>query len=448
MSQPLAAEMGDELPRMLTAPPGPRSRELSSRLAAVESPAFDARRHARAVASGELFAPIVYAEARGSNVVDVDGNLYIDLTAGFGAVLLGHRAQAVDDAIRRGMNTVPLALGDVYPSAAKVQLLERLAALYPQPGARAMLGLSGADAVTAALKTALLATGKPGVIAFTGSYHGLSYGPLAALGFKEAFRTPFAAQLSPHVTFAAYPRDAAQLEVSMRQVLAAVGRGDVGAVLVEPIQGRGGVVLPADGFLARLRAACDASGALLIADEIWTGLGRSGEMFASVTDGVVPDLVCIGKGLGGGVPISACIGSKRAMQAWGAHGGETLHTGTHFGSPPACLAALAVLDALTSGSLARRARDVGASWISVLRASVPALGVREVRGRGLMVGLELEGGAGRALAVMQKLLAAGYIVLTGGSDGATITLTPPLTIAEPLLVAFAAALVEALQAPS
>jgi 4-aminobutyrate aminotransferase/(S)-3-amino-2-methylpropionate transaminase len=128
---------GDELPRMRTAPPGPRSQEMAARLAAVESPAFDARRHARALASGELFAPIVYAEAHGANVVDVDGNLYVDLTAGFGAVLLGHRAQPVDDAVRRGMNTAPLALGDVYPSVAKVQLLEKLAALYPKPGASA-----------------------------------------------------------------------------------------------------------------------------------------------------------------------------------------------------------------------------------------------------------------------------------------------------------------------
>ena len=430
---------------MRTASPGPRSQEMAARLAAVESPAFDARRHARALASGELFAPVVYAEAHGANVVDVDGNRYVDLTAGFGAVLLGHRAQPVDEAVRRGMNTVPLALGDVYPSAAKVELLETLAALYPRHGARVMLGLSGADAVTAALKTALLATGRPGVVAFTGSYHGLSYGPLAALGFAESFRRPFAAQLSPHVTFASYPRDAAELEASMRQVLAAVGRGDVGAVLVEPIQGRGGVVLPADGFLARLRAACDASGALLIADEIWTGLGRSGDMFASLAAGVVADLLCVGKGLGGGVPISACIGSKEAMQAWGAHGGETLHTGTHFGSPPACLAALAVLDTLGRSSIVKRSRDVGASWTGVLRASTPELGVKSVRGRGMMVGIELEGGGGRALSVMRKLLAAGYIVLTGGRDGATITLTPPLTIAEPLLVAFSTALVEALQ---
>ena len=430
---------------MRTPPPGPRSQELAARLAAVESPAFDARRHARALASGELFAPIVYAEAHGANVVDVDGNLYVDLTAGFGAVLLGHRAQPVDDAVRRGMNTAPLALGDVYPSAAKVQLLETLAALYPKPGARVMLGLSGADAVTAALKTALLATGRPGVVAFSGSYHGLSYGPLAALGFAPSFRTPFAAQLNPHVTFAAYPRDAAQLEASMQQVLAAVGRGDVGAVLVEPIQGRGGVVLPADGFLARLRAACDASGALLIADEIWTGLGRSGHVFASVAAAVVPDLICVGKGLGGGVPISACIGSKEAMAAWGAHGGEILHTGTHFGSPPACLAALAVLGALESGAVIQRARDVGASWTQVLRASTSELGVREVRGGGLMVGVEVEGGSSRALAVMRKLLGAGFIALTGGHDGATLTLTPPLTIAEPLLVAFATALVEALR---
>jgi 4-aminobutyrate aminotransferase/(S)-3-amino-2-methylpropionate transaminase len=310
-----------------------------------------------------------------------------------------------------------------------------------------MLGLSGADAVTVAMKTAMLATGRPGVIAFHGSYHGLSHAPLAACGLKESFRSPFEAQLNPHVTFVGFPRaggDGAALDACMMQVIQALGTGKVGAILLEPILGRGGVIVPPAGLLERLRAACHAAGALLIVDEIWTGIGRSGAMLVSTEAGVVPDLLCIGKGLGGGVPISACIGSGEVMRAWGAHGGETLHTATHFGAPPACLAALAVLDTLAHTDLPSRARDLGADWRREIEAQTAGLGVREVRGRGLMVGVELEGGAPRALTAMRRLLSRGWIVLTGGVDGATLTLTPPLTIAPSLLEAFVPELAVAL----
>jgi 4-aminobutyrate aminotransferase/(S)-3-amino-2-methylpropionate transaminase len=415
---------------------------LAARLAAVESPAFDARREAREKASGAEQSPIVYAEGRGANVVDVDGNRYVDLVAGFGALLLGHRPERVATAIAAQNEKLWLALGDVYASDVKVELCERLAKLGP-PGSRVMLGLSGADAVTAAMKTAMLATERGGVVAFTGAYHGLGYAPLAACGLQPSFRAPFAAQLGDHVAFAPYP--SSDLDASLTAVRAAMKTGSVGALLVEPILGRGGCVVPPRAFLGELRALCDEHDALLVADEIWTGLGRSGEMLAS---GAVADIVCIGKGLGAGVPISACIGSKRAMEAWGAHGGSTIHTATHFGSPVACAAALAVLDALEDGALAKRAGDVGARWIGTLRSRTEGLGVRDVRGKGLMVGIELDGGGGRALATTRALLRAGWITLTGGTMGDVITLTPPLDIDESLLDAFADAVARALSEAS
>ncbi|HEY8087279.1 MAG TPA: aspartate aminotransferase family protein [Polyangiaceae bacterium] len=433
---------GRELPEVRVAPPGPRSRALAGRLAAAESPSVDARRASRARASGTEQAPIVYASGAGANVVDVDGNRYVDLAAGFGALLLGHAPPAVLAAVEAQQRALGLALGDVYPSEPKVVLCERLAKLYPVAGARVMLGSSGADAVTAALKTAVLATGKPGVVAFDGAYHGLSYGPLAACGLNASFREPFAAQLDQRVTFAPYPReslDAAKVAVEM-----ALGRGDVGAVLVEPILGRGGCIVPPATFLPWLRRACDAAGALLVADEIWTGLGRSGRWLASVSEGCVPDVVCLGKGLGGGLPVSACLGSARAMEAWGEHGGSTIHTATHFGAPPVCAAALATLDALEREALADRARAVGERWMAELRAVTAGRGVIEVRGRGLMVGIELEGGGARALAVTRRLLERGWIVLTGGSAGDALTLTPPLDVDEALLEAFCPVLAGAL----
>jgi 4-aminobutyrate aminotransferase/(S)-3-amino-2-methylpropionate transaminase len=417
---------------------------MAARLAELESPAVVARRDARERESGSEQAPIVYAEAHGANVVDADGNRYVDLAAGFGALLLGHCAPSVQQAVAAQGQKLGLALGDVYGSDVKLALCERLARLYPAEGARVMLGTSGADAVTAALKTVMLATGRAGVVAFEGGYHGLSHGPLAACGLRASFREPFAEQLNTHVSFAPYPGDEASLVASLAAVEKALGSGDVGCVLVEPVLGRGGCVVPPASFLPALRRACDAAGALLVCDEIWTGLGRSGAWLASVDAGVVPDVVCLGKGLGGGLPVSACIGSDRAMRGWAEHGGTTIHTATHFGAPLACAAAIATLGELEARQLVDRSREAGERWLSLLRERTAGHGVAAVRGRGLMVGVALEGGAARALSVTRRLLGQGWIVITGGASGDVLTLTPPLDVDEALLGAFTEALRDAL----
>ena len=428
---------GQELPSIVVAPPGPRSRELARRMAAVESPAFDARRKARATSSGEDQSPIVYASARGANVVDADGNRYVDLTAGFGALVLGHAPNEATEAAARAGDELALALGDVYASEAKIRACEAIAGLFPEQGARVMLGLSGADAVTCALKTALLVTGKPRVVSFAGSYHGLSYGPLAALGFAPAFREPFEAHLGVPVTFAPYPERAEDLDASLARVREAIAGGDVGAIVVEPILGRGGCIVPPDSFLPALRSLTDEAGALLVVDEIWTGMGRTGVMLAS--EAVTPDVLCLGKGLGGGLPISACVGRARVMDAWGGHGGTRIHTGTHFGSPPACAAALATIETICARDLPARARSLGDRWRVELRE---ACGDDvHVRGAGLMVGIGLAD-ASEALSIARDLLGRGFIVLTGGAAGDTLTLSPPLTIEPSLLSAFAASLAE------
>jgi 4-aminobutyrate aminotransferase / (S)-3-amino-2-methylpropionate transaminase / 5-aminovalerate transaminase len=431
-------------PQVRVPPPGPRSRELSARLAAVESPSVDARRKARTRATGADHAPIVYAEGEGVNVVDVDGNRYVDLVAGFGSLLLGHRPRRVARSIEQQEHRLWLALGDVCASEPKLAVCERLVKLYPEKGARVILGLSGADAITAAMKSAVLATGRPGIVAFEGSYHGLSHGPLAACGLREAYRQPFFQQLNPRVTFAPYPHDGSSLDAALTIVEDTLARGEVGAVFVEPVLGRGGCVVPPREFLPLLAAACSRAGTLLVCDEIWTGLGRSGAWLASLDAGTVPDLVCLGKGLGSGLPISACIGSESVMAPWGAHGGATIHTATHFGGPVACAAAVATLDAVEEAGLVDRARTVGATFLRDLRQQTSGHGVRDVRGRGLMLGLLLEGGAERALEVTRRLLVRGWIVLTGGAAGDVLTLTPPLDIDESLLTGFGAALVEAL----
>lgn len=427
--------LGQLLPSIVVPPPGPRSRALGRRMAAVESPAFDARRQARAAVSGEEQDPIVYARARGANVIDVDGNRYVDLTAGFGALILGHAPNVATDAARAASDDLVLALGDVYASEIKVEACEAIAGLFPEDGARVMLGLSGADAVTCALKTALLATERPGVVAFTGSYHGLSYGPLAALGFAPSLREPFLPHLGVPVSFALYPGDTSELDASLTAVRAALATGTIGAILVEPILGRGGCVVPPPSFLPELRALADEAGALLVVDEIWTGMGRTGSLLAS--EPVKPDVLCLGKALGGGVPISACVGSARAMEAWGGHGGSRIHTGTHFGSPPACAAALATIRTVRSLDLPAMARAKGDAWRRELEAACGD--AASVRGAGMMIGIELADAA-KALAVVRALLARGFIVLTGGVAGNTLTLSPPVTIDPALLAAFAESL--------
>ena len=383
--------------------------ELASRLEAVECPAFGARREARAETAGAAMPRLVYRSATGSRVTDVEGAEYIDLVAGFGSVAFGHRHPPLEAAVDDARSRLTLALGDVYASPEKVELCERLAALLPEPGARVLLGSSGADALTAALKTALLATGKPGIVAFEGSYHGLSHGPLAACGLSAAFREPFAAHLPGPVRFAPFPGD---LEATLGAVRSALEPGDVGAILVEPLLGRGGAVVPPAGFLEALRALASEHGALLIVDEVWTGIGRTGSLLASP---VLPDLLCVGKALGGGYPISACIGRASVMQAWAVHGGSLVHTATHFGAPFAVAAANFVL------------ANVGA-----LLPRVARLGERRRphwSGRGLMLGVPLRDSAA-ALSTMSRLARRGVLVLTGGTRGNVLTLSPAYTIDE------------------
>lgn len=387
---------------------------------------------------------IVYATASGSNVVDVDGNRYVDLAAGFGAALLGHRHPHIARVLELQAARLWQALGDVHPADAKIALSERLAALHPADHAQVILGQSGADAVSAALKTAALWSGKPGVLAFGGAYHGLSYGPLAVCGLRPSYREPFAAQLNPHVRLVDYPAAPADLDRVLGQARAALKEGTFGAVLVEPILGRGGCIVPPADFLPELSRLARAAGALFIADEIWTGLGRSGQMLCSASLG--PDLVCLGKGLGGGLPVSACIGSAAIMSAW-SRSEEVVHTSTFSGAPLPCATAIATLDTIARDGLVSRAATLGASFGERLRVALGGLSpALEVRGQGMMIGIDAGRIVGGAVRVQRALLERGYIVSTGGGSREVVVLTPPLTISEALLDGFVAEAEAALQA--
>ena len=434
-------ERGDALPAVRSPIPAATGKAWVERLAASECPALTTRRKRREEQSGASHDPIVWVDAQGANVIDADGNRYVDLTSGFGVAFVGHGHPEVVAAVKRQADRLLHALGDLHPSDVKIELLERLCALAPWPQARAMLSLSGADAVTAALKTAVMATGKTGVVAFEGSYHGLTYGPLAVSGYADRFREPFRAQLQSDVHFAAWPGR----EVSVDAALGTLPRdwSGIGAVIVEPIQGRAGVRVPPSGFLEALKRTCEKNDALLIVDEIFTGVGRCGAWWRSVDEGITPDLICVGKALAGGLPVSACIASEDVMRAWGAPDREAIHTGTFYGDPLGSAAALATIDLIEREQLARKAAERGDRFAAALRAEGLS-GVSEVRYAGMLLGLQLEAPS-QALSVTRALLERGYLVLPAGTKADVLQLAPPVTVSEAQLEGFVASLRDVLE---
>ena len=422
---------GNLPPRISGPVPGRQSLALSRRLVEVES---------RNVTFRSNNFPIFWRKSRGSNVWDPDGNRYVDLTAGFGVAAAGHGNRRVAAAIRTQLTRQMHGLGDVHPPVAKLRLLEALAKRSPVPDPRIILTNSGSEAIEAGLKTARLATGKPGVLCFTGAYHGLTYGALA-LTDRAHFRVPFQDQLNPHVVRLPFPAGSAADGLAAVEAALDCDQGLwVGAVVIEPIQGRGGIVQPPIGFLPGLAEVCRRRGILLILDEIYTGLGRTGTWFASQHEGVVPDLICLGKALSGSLPIAACLGAPDVMSAWPESTGEAIHTSTFLGNPLACAAATASLHEIGRRQLPERAAVLGAQWreeLSGLADKHPA--VREIRGRGLMLGMELvhpdTGAPATQLAgsLIVQALSRGWILLADGPSSNVIALTPPLTISRELL---------------
>jgi 4-aminobutyrate aminotransferase / (S)-3-amino-2-methylpropionate transaminase / 5-aminovalerate transaminase len=434
---------GDELARVAGDVPGPASIALAQRLARVESPNITRLRP----------PPIFWTEARGAVVRDADGNTYIDLTAGFGVAHAGHANPAVAAAIAAQAAVLAHGLGDVYPPEPKVRLLERLAGIAPGNLSVSILAGSGAEAVEAALKTAAIRTGRTGIIAFEGAYHGLTYGALATT-WRADFRKPFAAQLFGGVRFAPYPAalndrgadgpaaatapgadsaDAALADAAVAAVADLIREAEgtahpVGAVIVEPILGRGGIVVPPAGFLAGLRGLCDGRRTLLLFDEVYTGCGRTGRWFACEHEGVVPDVLVAGKALTGSIGLGVAIGTPDAMGGWPPSDGEAIHTSTFLGNPVACAAALAQLDAIRDEGLLARSTRLGAT-IRERVGGWQALGAGPPRGRGMLQAVPVAG-AGRALRVADRCLRHGVIVLAEGADAGVLAITPPAVITD------------------
>jgi len=435
------------LPDLLTPIPGPRSRELAGELRAHES---------RNVTYVSPRFPVFWEKAHGANVWDVDGNRFLDLTSGFGVASLGYTPLPIVEAAQDQAARLYHAMGDVHPTAEKVALCRRLSQLTFEswqlgPG-KVILTNSGSEAVEAALKTARLATKRRGVLAFTGGYHGLGYGALTVTG-RNLFREPFADQLADFATFLPFPdcqhcpwqstgREPSTclpdcMNTFLRQAELLLEKGAIGAILVEPVQGRGGEVVPPAWFLPLLRALATQFGALLIFDEIYTGFHRTGRRFACDHWNVQPDLVCVGKALTSGFPLAACVGTAKVMDAaWPESTGEALHTSTFLGNPLGCRMALKSLELLEAEPWSERVEALGhylRAELQRLRGTSKKWG--HIRGLGLMQGIEILDDQGRpdparAGQIVEEMLAQGVILLSGGVAQNVLSFTPPFVISE------------------
>ncbi|MGD1033185.1 MAG: aminotransferase class III-fold pyridoxal phosphate-dependent enzyme [Candidatus Dormibacteria bacterium] len=397
----------------------------------------------------ELMAPtfgrytdLVVDTAEGSWLHTIDGRSVLDFTCGIGVTNLGHRHPAVVKAVHEQVDRLWHVSGTAHHPQL-VAAAEALVSVAP-PGLNSVFFCnSGAEAVEGALKLARRATGRTEIIAFLGAFHGRTYGAVTLTASKARYhagmgpflpgvhhvRYPYCFRTCSHGPGEPCPIAAGEeLELLFRTLVPA---DSVAAIVVEPIQGEGGYVVPPAAFLPRLREICDAHGIMLVADEVQTGFGRSGRMFAVDHSGVVPDIMCVAKGMGNGLPIGAIVAKRSVMARW--HPGE--HGTTFGGNPVACAAATVVIETLRKERLPERAAALGERVLQRARgwrADHPRLA--DVRGRGLMIGLEFMEGRLPAPELTQRILHAALerdlLLLTCGVDENVIRLIPPLTITE------------------
>jgi 4-aminobutyrate aminotransferase/(S)-3-amino-2-methylpropionate transaminase len=436
---------------LVTELPGPNSRKLHERRVAAVAPGVSST------------LPVYVHEASGAILVDVDGNALIDLGAGIAVVSVGHAVPAVVDAASEQLSRFAHTCFMVNPYESYVAVCEALNELSPgDHSKRTALFNSGAEAVENAVKVARHATARPAVVVFDHGYHGRTNLTMALtaknMPYKDKFG-PFAPEIYRVPTSYPYrdPDGMSGLDAAGRaleQVERTVGADNVACVLIEPIQGEGGFVVPAPGFLPALAAWCRDRGAVFAADEIQTGFCRTGDWFACDDEGVVPDLLITAKALAGGMPLAAVTGRADLMDA--VHVGGL--GGTYGGNPVACAAALAAMDTMQTLDLTGAARRIGGtvgSCLESLQDRYPAIG--DVRGRGAMMAMEivrpgtLVPDADATRRIIQSCHRAGVVTLSCGSDGNVIRLLPPLVIDETLLAdglgVLAASVEEVLSAP-
>lgn len=417
--------------RLVTSIPGPRSQELLARKSA-------------AVAAGVAHTvPIEAVAAGGGVVVDADGNSLIDLGSGIAVTSVGNAHPRVVEAVQSAVAQMTHTCFMISPYESYVAVAEKLNRLTPgDHEKKSALFNSGAEAVENAIKIARKATGRQAVVAFDHAYHGRTNLTMAltakSMPYKSGFG-PFASEV--YRVPASYPfrdgltgGDAATKAITL--IEKQIGADNLAAVIIEPIQGEGGFIVPAEGFLPAVAEWCRANGVVFIADEVQTGFARTGAMFASELFGIVPDLITTAKGIAGGMPLAAVTGRAEIMDA--THGGGL--GGTYGGNPVACAAALAAMDAFENDGLLERAREIGGivrARFESLQQSDPRIG--DVRGAGAMIAVEFVDpdtkapDAALTSAVAKASIAEGVIVLTCGTFGNVIRFLPPLSIGDDLL---------------
>ncbi|HKV87521.1 MAG TPA: acetyl ornithine aminotransferase family protein [Candidatus Dormibacteraeota bacterium] len=401
-------------PELKTPLPGPKAAELIARDARAMSPSFTRS------------YPFVMDRGQGCWVTDVDGNRFLDFTAGIAVASTGHSHPRVVAAVEEQARKFLHMSGTDFYYQPEIELAERLEArILPGTPARVFFTNSGAEAIEGAMKLARFTSGRPSYIAFIGAFHGRTFGALSLTASKASQRRRFAPLLSS-VFHAPYPTPARGVTTdhtmeALEELFATVAPPEsVAAVFVEPIQGEGGYLVPPDDFLPRLRELTSKHGILLVADEVQSGMGRTGHLLAVEHWGVEPDIVCLAKGIASGLPLGAFIARAEQM-SWppGSHGS------TFGGNPVACAAALATLDLLEEGLMENAAR-VGAMLQDGLREiAATHRNVTDVRGLGLMLALELKTPE-MAGQLVQAAFERGLLLLTAGTRA--VRISPPLVI--------------------
>jgi len=420
---------------IVTELPGPKARAYVERDHAVMSPSLTRS------------YPFVMDHGRGSEVWDVDGNRFIDFTAGIAVNITGHSHPEVVQAIREQAGKFIHMSGTDFYYPVQIELAEKLASLAPgDEPKQVFFANSGTESVEAALKLARYTTGRPRMVAFIGAFHGRTMGSLALTCSKAVHRKGFAPLLSEvtHVPYAycyrchfnlEYPAcDMACVRYIEDTVFARyVPPEEVAAIFVEPIQGEGGYVVPPPEFLPRLRALADKYGILLVADEVQSGMGRTGKMFAVEHWGVAPDVICLAKGIASGLPLGAII-ARKSLMTWG----PGAHANTFGGNPVACAAALVTIRLLEEGYMDNAARmgEYILGRVREMQRRHPAIG--DVRGKGLMVGVELvmdrktkEPAHDLRERVVEKAFHRGLLLL--GCGTCAVRFMPPLNISRELV---------------
>ncbi|MCX5750809.1 MAG: aminotransferase class III-fold pyridoxal phosphate-dependent enzyme [Candidatus Saganbacteria bacterium] len=356
---------------------------------------------------------------RGAFLTGLDGRKYLDFSTGIAVNSLGHCHPNIVEAIeKQTRHLIHVCAGIAYYEA-NVALAEKLKEILPAPLESVFFCQSGTEAVEGAMKLAKYVTKKPGIITFKGAFHGRTLGALSVTTSKAKYQEGYK-PLLPNVYVASKDID------SFKKVVAKVGKGKIAAAIIELVQGEGGYIIQDPFFVKELVVFCKSQGILLILDEIQSGLGRTGKWFACQHFGIVPDIMCIAKSLGGGLPLGAVVSSKKIMEQWspGAHGG------TMGGNPVACAAGLAMLEVIQKQKILDNVQSMGGylkQKLLALQAQYPK--IKEVRGLGLMLGVDFKDSA-YAKHIINTCLSRGLVLISTGADGQVVRFIPPLNVAK------------------